>query len=299
MPSVPPLSEYVDWFLDHLRTERQCSPHTVGAYAKDLAVACERLAGYGVGAWEDLEPSHLLSYQSSMGPPLAQSSARRKQSSLRSFLKFLRRNGVPLRTDLPETSGFRRPRHLPKALSREQLEVLLDAPDLRTPQGLRDRALMELIYGAGLRISEAVDIDLSCLDRKGMAVRVTGKRGKTRVVPLPVQTLRWLQRYLLEGRAALVSGGSDRVILSDHGGALLRQTAYKTLDRYRVLAGIPGNVGPHVLRHTYAVHLLKGGADLRAVQELLGHESIATTQVYTELDLTEVRLRYERAHPRS
>ncbi len=297
-PAGQALKEHVEWFLDHLRSERVASPHTVSAYAKDLDAACERFAGYGLKAWEDLEPSQLLAYQASLGPPLAQTSAQRKQSSLRSFLKFLRRNGVTLRTDLPEAGRFRKHRHLPKALSLEQLNALLSAPKLSRSSGMRDRVLMELIYGAGLRISEAVELDFSGLDLEAGAVRVLGKRGKTRMVPLPVHTCEWIQRYLREARPSLVKGGSDKVILSDRGLMLVRQTAYRILNKYRVLAGIPEGVSPHTLRHTYAVHLLSRGADLRVVQELLGHESITTTQVYTELDLSEVRRRYNQAHPR-
>jgi integrase/recombinase XerD len=157
---------------------------------------------------------------------------------------------------------------------------------------------MELVYGAGLRISEAVELEFDSLDLEERAVRVTGKRGKTRRVPLPAETANWMRKYLQEGRPKLVKGASGRIFLSDTGRVLLRQTAYKLLERYARRADLPIGVSPHTLRHTYAVHLLKGGADLRAVQELLGHESIATTQVYTELDLEEVRQKYRAAHPR-
>lgn len=294
-----PLREHVEWFLDHLRTEKAASSHTVSAYGTDLTEASAAFEKMGLHAWEDLEPSQLLSYQSGLGPPLATSTTQRKLSALRTFLKFLVRNGITLRTDLPDTGGFRRAKRLPKALTRDQLESLLRTPDLATPSGLRDRALMELIYGAGLRISEALDLQFEGLDLTASTVRVTGKRGKTRLVPLPAQTTEWLGRYTMDGRPRLVRGACAKVILSDRGGPLLRQTAYAILGRHRVEAGLEMKLGPHTLRHTYAVHLVKGGADLRAVQELLGHESISTTQVYTELDLAEVRKRYERAHPRA
>jgi integrase/recombinase XerD len=293
------LDENVEWFLDHLRSERAASVHTVSAYAKDLEQASDLLLAVGVRQWEDLEPNHLFSYQSSLGPPLSQSSAQRKLSALRTFLKFLRRNGISLRTDLPETGGFRKAKHLPKALTFDQLKALLEAPNLSTPNGVRDRTLMELIYGAGLRISEALDLEFSGLDLDGSTVRVNGKRGKTRISPLPRQTVEWLRAYMREARPKLVKGGCGRVILSDRGSPMLRQTVYGRLARYRVEAGISEAIGPHTLRHTYAVHLLKGGADLRVLQELLGHESVATTQIYTELDMNEVRRRYDGAHPRS
>jgi site-specific recombinase XerD len=157
---------------------------------------------------------------------------------------------------------------------------------------------MELIYGAGLRVSEAVGLGLAELDLIEGAVRVTGKRGKTRWCPLPGGTVRWLKHYIENGRPAMLKRPSGLVILSDRGRGMCRQTAYAKLNQYARNAGIESKIGPHTLRHTYAVHLLQGGADLRAVQELLGHESIATTQVYTHLDMDQVKRAYAKAHPR-
>lgn len=157
---------------------------------------------------------------------------------------------------------------------------------------------MELIYGAGLRVSEALELRLDQIDRQSASLTVTGKREKTRWVPLPVQTLHWIEVYEREGRPRLLKRPMAQLIVSDRGLKMQRATVYVRLARYARLAGIPSHIGPHVLRHTYAVHLLQGGADLRVVQELLGHESIATTQVYTQLDLEEVARRYRKAHPR-
>jgi integrase/recombinase XerD len=157
---------------------------------------------------------------------------------------------------------------------------------------------MELLYGAGLRISEAVSLTHSQLSLDTASITVTGKRNKTRWVPLPAQTIQWIERYIGDARPKLVRVPSQLVLLSDRGKPLARQSAYTRLQRYAQKCGIAGHVGPHVLRHTYAVHLLKGGADLRSVQELLGHESVATTQIYTQLDLEQVRRTYEKSHPR-
>jgi integrase/recombinase XerD len=157
---------------------------------------------------------------------------------------------------------------------------------------------MELIYGAGLRITETVTLTMAEIDLTESAARLTGKRGKTRWVPLPSLTKEWVIRYVEYARPKLVKRPTALLFVSDTGRPLLRQTAYKILEKYAVAAGIEQDVSPHTLRHTYAVHLLKGGADLRAVQELLGHESIATTQIYTHLDLTEVQKKYQAAHPR-
>jgi len=272
--------------------------HTVSAYAGDLALAGAFFNGIGVSAWADLRSEHVGRYLATLGPPLASSTAQRRMSSLRSFLKFLKRNGAGFTGELPPTGGFRKAKRLPKALTREQLEALLAVPDVGKPSGLRDRALLELIYGAGLRVSEAVELEIGSVDLSSAAIRVTGKREKTRWIPLPGQTLRWLERYLSDARGRLARVPSGLVFLSDRGKPMLRQTVYLKLAAFSRAAGLPKAVGPHTLRHTYAVHLLKGGADLRALQELLGHESIATTQVYTQLDVAEVQRKYRIAHPR-
>lgn len=292
-----PLDEAVAWFLDHLRAERGASPHTVSAYENDLGHARAFFVPRGLASWADLTPADQVAFEATLGPPLARSTAQRRISALRSFLKFLKRNHAGPTADLPSTGGFRKAKLLPKALTYDQMRALLDAPDVATPVGLRDRAAMEAIYGAGLRASEATSLLTRDLDLDARLIRVTGKRGKTRIIPLPEETVAWLARYLDEARPQLVKRPMAEVFLSDRGHRWLRQTIYDRMEHYTKLAGLP-IVGPHVLRHSYAVHLLKGGADLRAVQELLGHASVATTQVYTHLDLDEVRERYRRAHPR-
>lgn len=238
-----------------------------------------------------------MAYQASMGGQVKPMTLRRRVSSLRSLLKFLQRRGAPLAATLPSAAGIRVPRRVPKALPAEKMEALLASPDLASPTGLRDRALMELIYGAGLRVSEACGLTVSQLSLDSASLRVTGKRGKTRWIPLPSQTVEWVERYLAEARPVLARRPMAQALLADRGGALTRSRAYRILEKHARRVGL-GPVGPHVLRHTYAVHLVQGGADLRAVQELLGHSSIATTQVYTQLDLDQVRRRYSAAHPR-
>ncbi|MDR3689049.1 MAG: tyrosine-type recombinase/integrase [Fimbriimonas sp.] len=293
-----PLEEEIDWFLDHLRVEKGASEHTILAYHGDLFRAATFFRGLGLGGWQQVEPPHVLRYEASFGAQVAQTTAQRRISGLRSFLKFLKRNGEGPKADLPSTGGFKKAKVLPKALTQAHMQAMLALPDLAKPNGIRDRALMELIYGAGLRISEAVELEIAEFETETRSVRVLGKRGKVRRVPLPEETAAWLMRYLNEARPLLAKRANARMLLSDHGKNLLRQTAYDVLTRYAARAGLPDGVSPHTLRHTYAVHLLKGGADLRVVQELLGHESIATTQIYTQLDLSEVRDKYRRAHPR-
>jgi integrase/recombinase XerD len=289
----------IDDFLDALRMERGASAHTIDAYRNDLSQALIFFGKNGVAKWESLDAKHLIKYESSLGSPLARTTAQRRLSSLRSFLKFLKKEGRGPAGELPSTGGFRRPKSLPKALSLEQITKLLAIPDVSKPEGLRDRALFELVYGAGLRITEALTLTLEETDLGDAVLRVTGKRGKTRIVPLPGETSLWIAKYVKDARPNLLKKPSALLILSDRGLPLMRQTAYKRLAAICQAAGLPSGIGPHTLRHSYAVHLLKGGADLRAVQELLGHESIATTQVYTNLDMDEVTRKYRNAHPRA
>jgi integrase/recombinase XerD len=295
---VNPLEDSVEWFLDHLKVEKGASIHTVSAYSLDLKRAADFFFRLGVASWKEIQAPHLLAYESSLGTETSRTTILRRISALRSFLKFLKRNGHGPEADLPSTGGFRKPKTLPKALVMEGLEAMFALPDLSKPAGLRDRALMELIYGAGLRVSEAVDLEIRYLDLQERTVQVVGKREKVRRTPLPEETVAHLENYLRDGRPRLVKRANSRVFVSDRGKNLLRQVAYRIMDRYAARAGLPDGTSPHTLRHTYAVHLLKGGADLRAVQELLGHASIATTQVYTQLDMDEVRASYLKAHPR-
>ncbi len=294
-----PLIEPVEWFIDHLSAERGASAHTCAAYRSDLTQAAAYFHNCGLSAWTKLDEQAVVRYESSLGTGIAQSTAQRKLSAFRSFLKFLKKRGVGPDADLPSTGGFKKKKALPKALDYSQMVAILEAPDLSTAAGLRDRALLEIIYGAGLRVSEAVSLRIEEVDLQTKAIRVTGKRGKTRWIPVPTETLRWLTSYLESARPQLMRKPTNLVILTERGLPMLRQTAYKRLEEMSRRAGIEERISPHTLRHTYAVHLLKGGADLRAVQELLGHESIATTQVYTQLDTAATRDAYRKAHPRA
>jgi integrase/recombinase XerD len=292
-------ADSIEWFLDHLRAERGASDHTVNAYGTDLAAAARFFLSLGLAQWDEARGDHLQQFRASLGPPLAPTTARRKLSALRSLYKFLQKNRIALDTPLPSAAGIRLPKRVPKALPFAVLERLLSAPNTSTPYGLRDRALMELVYGAGLRVTEATTLRMEEVSLDTVSIRVTGKRGKTRLIPLPSGTLTWLVRYLTDARSQLLKRPSPRVFVADRGGPLSRQRAFNILADLATKAGIEHHVSPHVLRHTYAVHLLEGGADLRAVQELLGHASLETTQVYTQLDLDKVAQNYAQAHPRA
>ena len=293
------LTSDLDSFLDHLSVERGASANTLASYSRDIITAIDYFEEFGLQKWEHLSNDLFLSYLNFLHEKkLAGSSIQRRMSALRTFIKFLKKSNRGPRVDLLSLSSPKKAQQLPKSLSKDLLEKLLDAPDVGTAIGLRDRTLMELIYGTGLRITEAVELRINEIDFDSSALTVTGKREKTRWVPIPFQTMDWVKKYLEDGRTRLIKKPLSNLLVSDTGRVLRRQRAYEILRRYSVLAGLPKNTSPHMMRHTYAVHLLKGGADLRAIQELLGHESISTTQVYTQLDLSEVQERYQKAHPR-
>jgi integrase/recombinase XerD len=295
------LIEPIEWFLDYLAVERAASRNTVDAYYRDLTQAAELYSEAGGEDWAAFssdDADRLYAWMAKKG--LSQTTVRRKLSALRSFLKFLLREGYELRSRLPEHTSARRPRRLPKALTEAEVDALLSAPDVSRAPGLRDRAILESLYGCGLRVSECCNLSLSDLLLQDEVVRVSGKRGKTRMVPIPEGTLMWLVRYLKEGRPTLVKPKSPpHVFLNQRGGGLSRSGVFRILRGYARKAGIRKTVGPHTLRHSYAVHLVRAGADLRAVQELLGHESVATTEVYTFLDFDTLREKYLQAHPRA
>jgi integrase/recombinase XerD len=298
MEKTSDLVAIVEWFLDSLRVERGASVHTIEAYGRDLRVATEFFGSRGLTAWGQLSAEDLLAYEATLQRPIAPATARRRMCSLRSFLRFAKVRGLGPKADLPYTGGVRLPKLLPRSLELSDLEALMQAPNLDQPSGLRDRAIMELLFGAGLRVSECVALTHADLNLDVACVRVLGKRNKVRSVPLPVQTIQWVERYLETARPKLVRNPIGHVFVSDRGRPLDRSSVYRMIARYAQTAGLHRRVGPHTLRHSYAVALLKGGADLRALQELLGHESIATTQVYTGLDAATVAEAYRRAHPR-
>ena len=296
MATKEDLRESVEWFLDYLKIEKGASMHTLEAYSRDLDEVIGAIPT--LSSWSLLGHEDLQRFDVFLAKVPSRRSAQRKASSFRSFLKFLRKNGVIFPVDLPTTGGFRLGKRLPKALDSSSVKAIFAVSE-DSKVHLRNITILEMLYGAGLRVSELLNLDMSQVDLDSSVIRVTGKRNKTRIVPLPNQTNEALRSYLGSVREAFVKSPTGFVFLSVRGRALSRQAVYSLISNIGRVAGVKDAVGPHTLRHTYAVHLLKGGADLRAVQELLGHESVATTQVYTELQNDEVRSRYLKAHPRA
>jgi len=327
-PIPPDLSAAIDGFLLHLRVERGLSPATISGYGADLADfgrSPEAAAGWGTSP--DAALDYLGRLAGGAGPSgrvLRPTSLRRRTAALRTFYRFalaeeLVAVDVASHLDLP-----REPRILPDPLTIEEVERLLAAvdPEAGPPDpadgrrrarassaavigALRDRALLELLYAAGLRITEALRLDGDDLDLAGGSVRVIGKGDRERVVPVGDVAVAWLTRYLDVGRPVLAAADRSRavrggpVFLSDRGRRLGRNHAWTAVKRAAATAGLDKRVSPHTLRHSFATHLLEGGADLRVVQELLGHASISTTQIYTHLTGERIREVYARAHPRA
>jgi integrase/recombinase XerD len=295
-------------YLDHLAVERGLSEHTLSAYRRDLRRYVAFLTRRDMLEPGEVEEVTVRSFVASLsasthGPndaPYRATSVARTLSAVRSFHRFLLREGVTDRDPAVGVPQPRLPRSLPRPLPVEDVRRLLEAPDEGSPAGLRDRAILELLYGSGLRISELTGLDVDDLDLEEGSVRVLGKGGKEREVPLGSFGRDAVGAYLTRGRPALASVATrGAVFLNARGGRLSRQSCARLLSRYVRLAGIERRVTLHTLRHSFATHLLEGGADVRVVQELLGHASVATTQIYTLVTARHLREVYEESHPRA
>ncbi len=285
--------EWVRAYLRHLAAERNLSPYTVRNYGNDLRQFLAFLAGQGLEVAEvtrqDFRLYLALLHQRGTAP----ASIARKVSTVRSFYRFLVREGHLTSSPLEQVRGPRRPRRLPSYLTYEHVASLIEAADDDSPQGLRDRALLELVYAAGVRLSEVVGLDVDDLDLAEATARVMGKGGKERIVLLGAPAVDALRRYLAEGRPFLARDAAERALfLNRDGGRLSGRWVQELVKRYAARAGIDKRVWPHLLRHSFATHLLDGGADLRVVQELLGHATPTSTQVYLHVTQERQRQRY-------
>ncbi|GAB4269033.1 MAG: site-specific tyrosine recombinase XerD [Deferrisomatales bacterium] len=295
------MSHALDRFVDHLLVERGLARNTVDAYARDVAAFEAYLRTQGREA--DLTTATardvlgFLKQQRSRG--LSARTAARRISSLRGLYRFLLREGMAQGNPLARLESPRLWRTLPVTLSEEQARALVEVPAEPGPQGLRDRAILELLYATGLRVSEASGLTLDQLDLAVGYVRTVGKGSKERVVPLGRRAQETVTRYLEEGRPALLRGGrSPHVFLNRFGRRLSRQWVWKLVKAACRRAGVPEETSPHTLRHSFATHLLEGGADLRSVQMMLGHADLSTTQIYTHVTGKRLRELVRRHHPR-
>ena len=295
-------------YLDHLVVERGLADNTLKSYRRDLRRYAGWLADQGVDSLDEVREATVTGFLMALRegdddhPPLSAGSAARTVVAVRGFHRFAVREGL---TQADPSAGVHPPapaKRLPKALPLSDIERILEAAGAPgTALALRDRALLEVLYGTGARISEAVGLDLDDLDLTDSTVLLRGKGGKQRLVPVGSYAREAVDAYLVRGRAELsgVGRGLPAVFLNARGGRLSRQSAWSVLVKAAERAGVTAEVSPHTLRHSFATHLLDGGADVRVVQELLGHASVTTTQVYTLVTVDSLREVYATAHPRA
>lgn len=293
------LDRHLPTYLDHLAVERGLSERSVSAYRGDLAA---------FGAWLEGEKRDALAasrgdlsryVRALKARGLSARSTFRALSALRGFYGYAARH-LSLRTDpTTDLAGPRAGLSLPRAIEESEVESLLEAPDVSAPLGLRDRAMLELLYASGLRVSELVGVPRDRVDLDAGILRVSGKGGRERLVPFGRSAAQWLARYLAHVRPTLDRRGSPSLFLTSRGGPMTRQRFWQVIGAYGRKAGIRRRLTPHVLRHSFATHLLEHGADLRALQMMLGHADVATTQIYTKVSRGQLRRVYDQFHPRA
>jgi integrase/recombinase XerC len=295
-----PLPPEIRRFAVHLETEKRASIHTIRAYLADLSQYAAFLAEEGAPVVPS-SPALVRAFVARAAATAGPTSLGRKLSTLRSFYRFLVREGLAPGNPARSVATPRRPKRLPQVLPEEEVAALVEAPAAASaPLALRDRAFLELLYASGLRVSELTGLAIADVDLAERLVRVLGKRRKERIVPFGTAAAEALRRYVAEGRPALAAQGSgDALFLNHRGGRLSARSVARRIARWVVAAGLPRHVHPHVLRHSFATHLLGNGADLRGIQELLGHASLSTTQRYTHVDWKRLAEVYDRSHPKA
>lgn len=292
------LDRAVDRFIGYLRLERGLADNTVEAYSRDLVRLMRYLDTRNL-ALQEVTRSHLLDYLDCLADTLSTRSLNRHISTLRHFFRFMAAEGILLSSPAQLLETPKLARRLPEVLSPQEVERLMGQPRGNEPKALRDRAMLELLYATGLRVSELVNLELRNLNLEAGFVRTFGKGAKERIVPMGEKAAEALRVYLASGRPRLAQRSrSSHLFLSARGKAMTRQGFWKMIKTYGVRAGINKRLTPHVLRHSFATHLLEGGADLRAVQMMLGHADISTTQIYTHVTRERLRVVHERYHPR-
>jgi integrase/recombinase XerD len=286
-------------YLDHLRVERRLADHTLDSYARDLAALTE-FAAVRNRTVERLERHDLEAFvRAQMSRALSPRSVARMVAAVRGFYRFLAIDRQVAHNPADDLQAPRAFPSLPNFLSLEEVDALLAQPDVATPLGLRDRAMIELLYATGLRVSELISLRLTDLHLDELFVTCVGKGSKERLVPIGEEAARWIRTYLTSSRSALLKGrAASRLFVNARGGPLSRVGFWKVLKQHGRRARVRSTLSPHVVRHSFATHLLERGADLRAIQLMLGHTDLSTTQIYTHVLEARLRSIYERFHPR-
>ena len=290
---------YLDRFLTYLIAEKNASPYTIANYRREITQCLAFLEQQGITQWSEIDRYVLRRYLAWLNAQgLAKASVARRLSELRSFGRFLVSDRVVESNPFRAVSSPKLPQRLPVTLSVAEIVALLSAPDGRTPRGLRDRAILDVLYSAGLRVSELVGLNVSSVDWHRHELLVWGKGAKERIALFGEPASGSMQAYVESGRPRLMGNHtSDALFLNRSGGRLTTRSVMSILKKYRLLVGQEKRATPHTLRHSFATHLLDGGADLRYVQELLGHARLSTTQIYTHISQGRAREVYLRSHP--
>lgn len=296
------LEQQVEDYLRYCQLERGLSLNTLTAYRQDLMEFLAYLKQENISSWptEAIEIDAFLAQQKDKNK--ANSSISRMISSLRKLYQWLARQNIQKLNPMIEIDSPKKEKRLPIALSQKEVNLLLETPDVKQKLGLRDRALLETLYATGMRVSELINLKLEDVHFDLKLIKVFGKGSKERLVPITDVALNWIQRYCQDFRNNLVLAkgkSTDYVFLNNRAAPLTRQAVWQIIKRYCKMAGIDKDVTPHTLRHTFATHLLENGADLRVVQEILGHSDISTTQIYTNLTQKHILQVYRQSHPRS
>jgi integrase/recombinase XerC len=293
------MQQIFNQYVNYLEAERNASPYTIRNYTTDLLDFFGFLKSQKIGSLHEVDKQVIrdyLSYLLEQG--FVKVSIARKLSAIRSFYRYLMREEIVTTSPVADTSSPKLDKRLPGFLSQKEVLELISAPDLSTPQGQRDRALLELLYASGLRVSELVNLDIDKVNLDANEIRVWGKGSRERVVLMGRPAAAAIVAYISQGRAKLLGGKRNPALFVNRSGRrLVERRVQRILEKYSAAAGINRRVHPHMLRHTFATHLLDGGADLRVVQQLLGHADLSTTQIYTHVTKSQARKVYLSAHP--
>ena len=296
--AVTPHFPEIDTFIDQLWLEDGLSANTLSSYRHDLQGFAEWASQQALTLWQ-VQSHDVQTYLAHRFPLVKPRSINRLIATLRRFYRYALLGNLVKQDPTLHIEAPKMPKSLPKTLSESQVEDLLHAPDINVPLGLRDRAMLELLYASGLRVSELVNVTIAEVSTQDGVVRVTGKGSKTRLVPMGQEAAEWIDRYLAVARPEILKGDvSDAMFVTTRGAAMTRHAFWHIIQRYALQAGIAQHISPHVLRHAFATHLLNHGADLRVVQMLLGHADISTTQIYTHVARERLQQLHRVHHPR-
>ena len=293
------LSDEIGKFTDYLKVEKNSSPHTVRNYIHDIKELADYLENIGVDKWESVNYKIIRNHIRNLFDDNGKRTIARKLASFRTFFDYLEREELVKQNPAKLISNPKQKKRIPEFLGIEEVLELINAPDTTTDLGKRDKAILEVLYAAGLRVSELTGMKLSDIDYQSEIVLVTGKRKKQRIVPLGKPAIKAIRNYLPVRRFIMDKYGKkhDKVFINYRGGPITSRSIARIIEKYIVQTSIYRNVSPHALRHTFATHLLNAGADLRTIQELLGHANLSATQIYTHVEIDKLLEVYNKAHP--